>query len=141
MKSVLNSDSFLITTKQKELLECVFPTKYIDNNLTQCGNGSCQCDLFYNTSKGISKQLRQQTVTYLNALEALLQSWRFGVADREVIEDEYIYLFSQAKSTMTLKTFRTTAGGAEVFPAIYAFEEEITKRRRPQHKKSTLLGT
>ena len=76
--------------------------------------------------------IRWQVISYLNYLETMLSAWRNNVATRSILEEEFNYLFDEAKGFKALSNFRKAAGGDSAFPAITEFEEVMVhKKLRP----------
>lgn len=65
--------------------------------------------------------LRWQAVSFLNAVEIVLQAWARSVADKEIIENEMKFLYQPAQGLLALEKFRTCCGGRDAYPAIGDF--------------------
>lgn len=82
----------------------------------------------------VATALRWEVVTYLNRLESVLAAWQHGVADQEIIEQQFAYLVSPREGHYALEKFRR-AEGEEHYPAIKAFVDWLrtqqTIPRRP----------
>lgn len=76
-----------------------------------------------------STEVRWVTVSYLNALESVLASWRHNVADRTILEEQFGYLVSPEEGHFILENFRVASGGNKTFPAIGEFVNHIRDSR------------
>jgi hypothetical protein len=72
-----------------------------------------------------ASSIRWQVLTYLNTLEAILAAWDNNVANREMIEKEFNYVYDPQKRYNVVKNFRDAAGGDKSYPAIEAFLKKI----------------
>ncbi len=80
-------------------------------------------------------QIRSSAIRYLNQLESILAAWQHHVADAEIIENEFAYLFSPESGSKAMQNFRLALGW-ESFPAIEMFIEHLeTKRREGLRRK------
>lgn len=87
-------------------------------------------DTFTITQKQAAS-LRWHAVTYLNSLEFTFVAWQYSIADREIIEGQFKYLFNQENgSGEFLKHFRKAAGGATSFPATEVFAAHIIQKSK-----------
>jgi len=77
-----------------------------------------------------STEVRWVTVSYLNALESVLASWRHNVADRAILEEQFGYLVSHEEGHFILERFRVASGGDKTFPAIGEFANHIRDSRK-----------
>lgn len=84
----------------------------------------------------MSTKLRWELVSYLNALEFVLVGWIDNVVDKDIIEQEFEYLFDHYNGG--LRTVRKITRGC--YPCIDAFEEEMLKKRTNILKKKIQLG-
>ena len=80
-------------------------------------------------NESISSELRWVVVSYLNNLEAILAAWRHNVADKNMIEEQFSYLVSQADGHYILEQFRKAAGGIDSYPATDEFVTHIKKSK------------
>ena len=79
----------------------------------------------------ILSSLRWHVVTYLNALETVMTFWHMGTVDKEVIEEQFLFLLSNGKGR-ALANFRNAAGG---YPYI---EEFLDKKVFSKYEISTV---
>lgn len=75
--------------------------------------------------------LRWQAVKYLNTLESIMGAWHHGVADKDIIAEEFGYLLDEQRGYDAMEKFRG-AIGHHAFPAINAFIEHlrVTKTKK-----------
>ncbi len=78
-------------------------------------------------------EIRWFVIKYLNHLEALLISWKEGIVDKEIIEEQFSYLYDPKLGRDTLQSFRNVAGDGASYPTI---EEFCLKLRNNSHKSS-----
>lgn len=71
-------------------------------------------------------------ISYLNRLESILMSWHLGVADKEIIEQQFAYLYKPKDKHRAVETFRIAKGGLLAFPIIDKF---IIKLKKNQERK------
>lgn len=67
----------------------------------------------------ILTELRWHVITYLNMLETVMVSWDLGVVDKEMIEEQFLFI----KKGQALSQFRQSAGG---YPTIEKFLRKIS---------------
>jgi hypothetical protein len=70
-------------------------------------------------------------------LESILVTRRHNIADGEIIKEQFRYLVSPTEGHYILKNLRKAMGGANVYPAIEAFVEDLEKESSalPQGKR------
>ena len=68
--------------------------------------------------------IRYIAMRYLNMLESILSSWSSGIADREIIKNEFAFLFDPTRSKTAMSKLRERLGN-ESFPAINLFLDEL----------------
>lgn len=72
--------------------------------------------------------LRWQAVKYLNTLESIMGAWHHGIADKEIIAEEFGYLLDEQRGYDAMEKFRG-AIGHHAFPAINAFIEHLRETK------------
>jgi len=77
-------------------------------------------DTFMEITDYESSVIRSYVLNYLNSLETILTGWRLSVVDKEIVGDEFIYLYNTEKDKCVLHNFRNTAG-VHTYPSIKAF--------------------
>ncbi|WP_040508046.1 hypothetical protein [Leptospira wolffii] len=87
-----------------------------------------------------SAQIRWQLIKYLNNLESVISAWAYNIADRELIEDEFSYLFTDQGAGSALKKFRVLTGGAKSYPSIEAFELKMNEKTQIKIREKYKLG-
>jgi hypothetical protein len=107
-------DRLLVDGTYLALVSSCFPER--DTQLNPNG----QIDL----SPSETTHLRYMMVRYINTLESILATWRHNVADREIIREEFGYLFDPKKGHHLLKEFRAVLGD-DNYPAIRDFEADL----------------
>lgn len=77
--------------------------------------------------------IRRKITSYLNLLESIMTAWKYEIADRRIIEEEFAYLITETQNYKyyALETYRQACGGAKVYPAIEAFANAV---KNPQYK-------
>ncbi len=85
-------------------------------------------------------QLLALAIKHLNGLEVALLSWLNGVADREIIEEQFKYLVRlDDEGHFVLGNLRKAMAGKASFPAIDAFIKHLKDKNdalQPQPKKT-----
>lgn len=85
-------------------------------------------------------ELRWYVIKYLNHLESLLISWKQGIIDRNIIEEQFVYLYDPKTGQDTLQSFRNIAGNGASYPTIEEFCLALrTKRQASNAKMKELL--
>jgi hypothetical protein len=75
--------------------------------------------------------IRWQLVRYLNILESIFVAARHGVASKEILIEQFHYLYDKKEGHYVLKKFREAMGGAEAYPALDDLERELSERHKP----------
>ena len=83
------------------------------------------------SAREVSK-LRWLVISYLNLFESILVAWQYSVADREIIEAQFSYLFDLTNGCDALSTYRQACGGENSYPAIEVFSAHVQEQK---HKK------
>jgi hypothetical protein len=73
--------------------------------------------------------IRHIAVRYLNMLESILLSWTMAIADQQIIENEFSYLFDEKHNRTAMEELRTKIG-IEAFPAIDQFTAALRERNK-----------
>ena len=106
-------------------------------NYNKCYSDQTALDLKCSLTNGcivdgqILSSLRWHVVTYLNALETVMTSWHMGTVDKEVIEEQFLFLLSNGKGR-ALANFRNAAGG---YPYIEEFLDKIKSKPKTNQKE------
>ena len=121
LRKLLKSKEFsIIDNEQKNLLKNIFNRRY---------KGTDKVD-----SK-ISAILRWELIKYLNKLENICAAWYYHVADRDLIEAEFKYMFEQDNTA--LKIVREIC--TDSFPCIDLFEEAMRDKLKLKMKEKNKL--
>ena len=148
LKSIYNEESFSFLKKYKEKYESCFPknlqNEYLGNEKGNENNekSSVKTDEekeIQVDTRG-SAYIRWQLIKYLNLLESILSAWAYKIADKDLIEDQFSYLFKTEGSSKALKKFREIAGGISSYPSIELFEREMQKKEEKKLKEKYKLG-
>jgi hypothetical protein len=78
-------------------------------------------------------EIRWQVVRYMNILESIFVAARHKVADKNILVEQFDFLFNPEEGHYFLKKFREAMGGAKAYPALSELEEELKAR----HDKRT----
>lgn len=116
---------------------------------TECDentNPSCDCDKnsqkekVYTIDEVQGAEIRWYIIKYLNQLESLLLSWKQGIVDRDIIEEQFDHLYKPGTGKDTLQYFRNIAGGGKAYPTIEEFCLNLrNKRQETTNKMKELL--
>ncbi|HXL69286.1 MAG TPA: hypothetical protein VN930_11065 [Xanthobacteraceae bacterium] len=74
--------------------------------------------------------IRYIAVRYLNMIESILVSWSSGVADKQVIEREFSFLYDPTRARSAMARFREKLGAGS-HPALDKFLEVLKERSKP----------
>lgn len=85
-----------------------------------------------------SAELRWAVVSYLNSLEVILSGWKNNICDREMISEQFQFLFSSENNQYILENLRKELGYTHTYPNIYAFIEQIKEDKLSSSTKSAL---
>jgi len=69
---------------------------------------------------------------YLNETEAVILGWHQSIADRDIIEREFSFLYDEAKGKDALTRYRKASGGHENYPALEKFMEALRERKQSE---------
>ena len=72
-----------------------------------------------------SNKLRFYVTAWLNMLEGILMSYRNGVADKEIIKEEFSFILDPKKNQFILQDVYDVAGNTKTFPGIAVFLKDI----------------
>lgn len=124
-RKLANFQSFGLAPEHRQLLENCLADLLPKDPLTEHGG---QIVLSINQVT----RLRFLAVEYLNQTETVLMGWHMSVVDREVIENEFQFLFDDKIGDDALAKFRTAMGGKEAFPALHEFGKMIGERKQQE---------
>lgn len=83
----------------------------------------------------VAKKLRVQLSRYLNLLEIVATTWRHGIADREIIEEEFKSIISKNTHTFVMEDFRKATG---IYPSIREMCDEMERKIKKSAKNKNL---
>lgn len=78
------------------------------------------------------KVIRSNVVTYLNHLETIATAWRHNIADREIIEEEFLRILSPQNHSSILEAYRKVSG---VYPSIKELARAIDAKKERRDSK------
>ena len=155
--SLYKTIPFEVDYKTKEAL-CPICSRYLKNTCKDClgrkihikplkkqkksttPNSSKNKEKLYVIDVTQCAEIRWYVIKYLNYLEALLISWKEGIVDREIIEEQFYYLYNPISGRDTLQSFRNVAGDGKSYPTIEEFCLELrNKRQQTTNKFKELL--
>lgn len=133
LKAIWKGCDFFIPKNSQNLsyLKKIFDDEFSESLFVEKSNSS-----ILHVSDYYSEQIRWKLITYLNFLEAILAAWVNETADRQLIEEEFQYMFDHDDGT--LKRFRNITAGS--YPCIDLFEEDMLKKRKSPLRKKYGLG-
>ena len=79
--------------------------------------------------------LRYEAIKYLNTIETVLCSIKYGISDNEILEDQFGFLLVQDEGRTILQEFRKAAGGDVSYPGIQHFIYLINEKRKNDNLK------
>lgn len=124
-RKLYRGDKFKILTEDKDLLFAIIPND-IDARSTRVSE-----TLIELTEREVFA-LRWQAISFLNAVEVVLEAWSRNVADQEIIENEMKFLYDPTEGTYALEKFRDCCGGRNGYPAIYEFIAKMKRKSEQQ---------
>lgn len=80
----------------------------------------------------MSSEIRPLISHYLNSVEVVATSWRHHTVDREIIEDEFVFIFSKSKNPFPFSSFRKITG---VFPSTDELIRHFDEIENPRKNK------
>jgi hypothetical protein len=96
-------------------------------------------DTILKLDEGQVSVLRWDVVSYLNQLEAILSAWRHNIASRDILEEEFDYLYDASKGMTMIEKFRI-ASGIDSYPAIKEFVEHVKSAKQNKGDKGKGKG-
>lgn len=96
---------------------------------------SCQNKMYQIDARQCA-EIRWYIIKYLNTLETILISWKEGIVDREIIKEQFYYLYNPEDGSDTLQAFRNVAGKGKSYPTIEEFCLELRNNRQQTNTKS-----
>lgn len=117
-----NQRSFNVDSNKNDLLIEYFGKGNVDikNNIITLNEGQ-------------SSILRWEIISYLNQLETVMVAWRHNIADRDILEEEFNYLYNPQKGHSLIENFRT-ATGIDSYPGIKEFIENLKDKSSKNSK-------
>lgn len=124
--ALANLTKLAIDADQKHLLLNILQLRFpeIDSKLESFKKGSA-----YEIEGQYLLYIRHIAVRYLNKLESVLLCWTMGIADQQIIEEEFSYLFDEKQNRTAMEGLRKKVG-IEAFPAIERFMDALRKKVR-----------
>lgn len=119
VRSIAQEKSIIVDEKYRSQLRIILKRKLRRKN----GNS-------IELSESDAAHIRWLLITYLNKLESVMASWRHNIADRELIEEEFEYLFEDSLGHAALRKFRTASGGTKSYPNIELFSVAMDRKKK-----------
>lgn len=85
------------------------------------------------------KKLRYLIISYLNLLESVLVAWQHGIADKDIIEQQFAFLVKPKEYKNCLEDFRVACGSEVSYPAIETFCRTLEEKRRHKLIKKDVI--
>ena len=85
------------------------------------------------------KKLRYLIISYLNLLESVLVAWKNGIADKDIIEEQFAFLLKPKENKNCLEDFRIACGSEVAYPAIETFCWTLEEKRRNKLIKKDII--
>jgi hypothetical protein len=82
--------------------------------------------------------IRWQLVRYLNNLESIFVAARHGVANEEILIEQFDYLYDERQGHHILQNLREALGGAKAYPALHELEKKLTAKHGPAAPLGTI---
>jgi len=81
------------------------------------------------------RMINRYVAGYLNTFETIATAWRHGVADKDIIEEEFYALFVKGRNRFRLEEYRKASG---VFPSIALLVNAIKDKENSSIQKSPI---
>ena len=86
------------------------------------------------------KKLRFSIIQYLNLLETVCLSWKNGISDRDMIEEQFAYLHDPTNNKNCLQDFRNASGSEISYPSIESFCVQLEENRKSKIKSKDYIA-
>ena len=116
---LVNCQPMRIDGKYSELLRPIFNSLTGDSALQEHGS-----ELVLTVTQVTI--LKQQIYLYLNVVETVSAAWRYNIADRDIIEDEFLDVVLERRGIFDYRDLRYLSGA---FPSITALSRALERRR------------
>ena len=134
---VKNRQEMWVDSKHLYLLSRVFP-KFLDENKKKLPSEKLDeivCSMIngkpmYKISEDESAELRWLVVQYLNRIEVVFLAWLKSIADKEMIEEQFMPLLDIEEGDLLASRFRQGTQNKKAWPATNAFVEEWKRRNQ-----------
>ncbi len=127
VRAIYDQEQINLDKKHLEMTKgCLTENFYLNRHGVSLGG-----DESFTLQASDSSEIRWLIVSYLNLLESILVAWHNGIADEEIIENQFQYLVVPEKGQLILEEFRNAAGGTNVYPSISAFALKIQQKKNP----------
>ena len=124
--------------QEKELEIPLHLKTYLEKTVPAVGTIKTVNDTTARLSESQSSLIRREAVSYLNTIETVLAARRHGVADADMIGEQFANLVAPADGKQLLHTLRNIAGGVHAFPSIDEFVREIESTKGKVARKPKL---
>jgi len=117
-KSLWNQETFTVLAAHRDLIVSSLTDAALVAELQEKGDELV-------IPQRVATAIRWQVVVYLNQLETVFTAVRHGVADEQIIQEQFGYIVDPKRGECVVERFRQAAG-TQNYPAI---EERIIKAR------------
>lgn len=139
--SKLDKDQCMAILKEKEVIVDAKYKDYLERNITGIGEIGIDEDCGgreIKLTRSQSSLVRRQGASYLNMLETILSASRNGIADKEMIKEQFANLVMEDIDKPIMYNFRQGIGGIDAFPSIHSFVGEIISQYKVADGKKQL---
>lgn len=131
-KEIISEKELIVDEKYKDYLERNIPNIGEIKKTDDCREREVKLSRFQ------SSIIRRQCSSYLNLLETILSASRYGIADNDMITEQFSNLVTSDLDDPILNTFRIAIGGVDAYPSIHDFVDKILDRYKPKTGKTQL---
>lgn len=89
-------------------------------------------------SASTSYHIRQLIVHYLNMLETIMLSAHHNIADKEIVHEQFKYIYDKTTGKTILKQFREANNAGDYFPAISQYILHLENIHRREGRPPTV---
>ena len=130
--AIYNGEEFSLADKNNiESLKKCFDKNEMPDELLNIKTESVK------VSANTSYHIRQLIVHYLNMLETIMLSARHNIADKDIVHEQFKYLYNKDTQKTLLQQFRATINAADNFPAITQYILHLESVHKKDGKEPT----
>ncbi len=126
--SLWRSEEIEVEIKHRKLLEKCAVTLDLESETSLDGKRIIM-------SEKLSSAMRPKISHYLNSVEILATAWRHHTVDRDIIEEEFVFIFSRSKNNFPFDVFRKITS---VYPSLDEILKAFDKKEGSRKNKEPI---